>query len=496
MRPLAALAAGFVFGALAYSAISFWLFAYHPAALVVSALVAGLWFSLAFCALACANALGPVLGFIASACIWAACELGRSSGTLAFPYGTLPYALYLYRLPLQAASFVGTAGLSLIIAALNLALAHSIASALSAYTTKHAGYKHWPKSLPFVLWAAVVVGTVLIGPPSHDGSMHAYALTGSQSAIPAAEGRFRVALIQSNAANPQKGPLDYRAAFTKLAALSTLALTAQPNLLAWHETAIVPALAWHERYRPERDTYELVADVLAFLRTFPQPVLLGNGWSDPNDPGQRIRSNAAMLYQQGQATALYAKSRLVPFSEQDPLDGAWPGFARWLELRFGHFWTPGSGPRVVQAGQASLATPICFEDSFGPYWASFKQPDAFVVLTDDSWGKSIALQNQHLAMSVFRAAETASVVLRTSATGVTAAIAPNGAIIGRLAHFQPGVLIAEFPLGQATTSAYEAWGKAISPLLLIAGAIAAALAYAAAIRSRAKQKTISKRVSD
>lgn len=488
MRPSRAFALGLAFGGLAYAGLSHWLYVYHPGALLLSIAIAALWFGAAFSAMSATRALPPTLRFCAAALIWAACEIGRSSGTLAFPYGTLPYALYERRLALDFASVLGTAGLSLALACLNLALAYALPPLFEAVRPGRAA-SGLRKAAPFLgPWLLAVTALALAGKPRQDGSLAAWALANGQeaglsslAANPPAAGAYRVALIQPNARGQQGGAEDYRASFLRLADLSREALPHAPNLVAWHETAIIPAIDWHRRYRPDRATYEFIGELDAFLRDYPVPLLIGNGYSDPADPEQRLRQNSALLYEGGVLTDRYAKAKLVPFSESDPLNGAWPRLSSYLTMRFGHFWTEGDGPGVMDAGGARIAAPICFEDSFGAYLASFDNPDAFIVLTDDSWGRSAALQNQHLAMSAFRAAECASVVLRASADGATAAIAPSGAVVGRLPPFSQGVLMAEFPPSGGRTTAYEAWGHAAAPALLFLGALSALLAWACAI---------------
>ena len=140
-----------------------------------------------------------------------------------------------------------------------------------------------------------------------------------------------------------------------------------------------------------------------------------------------------MLYESGKISGRYDKVKLVPFTEYFPYEKLFPGLTRWLIAKFGYFWTPGPGPTLLESGQSRFAAPICFEDSFGRYMASFDKPDFFIIQTNDSWAKSESMQEQHLAMSIFRA-------------------------VASLPAFEPGTLHVDVPLGSASTTLYEAGG--------------------------------------
>lgn len=463
----AAIAAGFAYGMLAYACIAYWLGNYHPGALGLAMGVEGIRFGLAFglssIALKARDPVSPIFTVL----LWSALECASSSGTLAFPYGTLPYALAAYRPALAAASVGGTALLGLISAAANYCAYRTLSFALSGPGSRLG-------ALGWALVPALALAALALPAPPRSSSIVAAPLEGAGNRAP--DGYYRVALVQANAAQKQRDVGDYRRAFEVLKGLTQAAAVAHPDLVVWHETAIIPSIEWHMRYRADRDTYELVSEIRSFAESLPFALLTGNGWADTEDPGMRVRENAAVLYDGAAAPRRYAKKMLVPFSEYYPLGAALPSFARWLEGKFGLFWTPGSGPTVLESRGARIAAPICFEDAFGPYMADFDGPDAYIVLTDDSWGRSAALQNQHLSMSIFRAAETASVVLRSAATGSTAAVATNGAVVAQLTPFSPGVLVADIRLGASVLTPYERWGRHLAGIIMALGAAAAVLA--------------------
>jgi len=460
--PIASGAAGAVIGAAVLGITCKWLSAYHPAAVFVAVAIGVVWFAVAFASISAVLRTKSRFALPAAVFIWSAAELGRSVGFLAFPYASLPYSLADSSAALRLASLGGVPLVSLAIAGANASLYAALRRMRGSVRGRAAG-----TALRGLFGAACILIVAVSGKPSASG----YGMTASQTPGDSpSPGAFRVALIQPSVYK-QAGITDYAAAFQRLSALSDAALEKRPDLVVWHETAIVPPIEWHVRHRPERPTYEFIYGVEAYLSSFPVPVLIGNGYALPDDVRRTIEHNSALLFSDGAIAGRYDKVKLVPFSEYLPPRLRFPSLNRWLVSRFGAFWTPGDGPSLLRAGSANIAAPICFEDSFGRYFSSFDAPDFFVVLTNDSWARSALMQEQHLAMSKFRAAETGSIVLRAADTGATVAIAPNGAVAGALPPFIRGSLFVDLPLGSSRITAYEYAGKYSDIALLCIGLV-------------------------
>lgn len=488
--PKAALA-GLAFGAASYAGITHWVYNYHPAAIGVTAFLGALWFTPLFAALSLALRLPRGRAAVLVTLLWAAADSARGSGFLAFPYGTLPYALYEYSVSLRIASFGGaeTVGALIILANYGLFCAaeriaagraaaarakNGVAASGSGVGVPPSGRRLARAAWPGMAALGFALLTVAMGRPA------APEPTERQG-----EG-FRVALVQAGVRERQHSADDYRAMADRLMELSGEALAGNPNLVVWHETSIIPPIDWHLRRRSDRPITEILLGLQSFLDAYPVPLLLGNGWADPEDPSRRTQGNAAILYEGGRARDRYLKMALVPFSEYFPYERQFPGMARWLEERFGYFWQPGEERRIFELGGRRFAAPICFEDSFGSHLALFDEPDFFILLTDDSWAKSEGMQRQHLAMTAYRAAETATTFLRVANTGATAAVGPNGRVFSILPAFEPAVLHVELGPAEAKRTAYERWGRFLGPAY---GYIGLALAIAlAALRAASRRK--------
>ena len=169
---------------------------------------------------------------------------------------------------------------------------------------------------------------------------------------------------------------------------------------------------------------------------------------------------------------VYRKVHLVPFGEFIPPGFGWVNAILQIPLSDFSRGEPFQRPLAV-AGQR-LAVNICYEDAFGEEIIR-QLPEATLLanVTNVAWfGDSLAL-SQHLQMSQARALETGRTMLRTTNTGVTAVIGPDGRIRASLPKHVTGVLEATAQ-GYRGTTPYAQWGNSPA-LLLAAGLIAVAL---------------------
>ena len=453
---------GALAGAAIFGLVCPWLAAYHLGAILFVIGLEATWFSVAFASISAVLRTRSRFSIPAAVFTWAVIDIGRSVGFLAFPYGSLPYSLAYSRAALVLASIGGVPLVGLAIAGANASFLAAIRRFQQPGTGRFAAV-----AKRAVLGTVCVVFTLAAGKAPATAAVKdgRQILASVKPESPLQPGWFRVALIQP-AVMEQESVSDYSAGFKRIASLSEEALDYNPDLVAWYETAIVPPIDWHLRHRPDRDTYEFVSGVDDFIAAFPAPLLVGNGYAPPDDLARSVEYNSAVLYEGGRIEGRYDKVKLVPFTEYFPYEKLFPGLTRWLIDKFGYFWTPGPGPTILASGKSRFAAPICFEDSFGRYMASFDAPDFYIVQTNDSWAKSASMQEQHLAMSIFRATETGAILLRVANTGSTAVIAPNGHVVASLPPFEPGTLLVDIPLGSAVTTLYESGGKNVDIAIL------------------------------
>jgi apolipoprotein N-acyltransferase len=147
---------------------------------------------------------------------------------------------------------------------------------------------------------------------------------------------------------------------------------------------------------------------------------------------------------------VYHKVHLVPFGEFVP-----PGFAwvmRWLSVPLSDFSAGAPRQPLLEVAGQRVAVNVCYEDAFGAEIArALPAATLLVNVSNVAWfGDSLA-PAQHLEIARMRALETGRMVLTATNTGITAAIAADGALLGRLPQFAQGQLeLAALAYGGAT----------------------------------------------
>lgn len=444
---------GLIYGFVSYAFFNFWLLKFHPLAIFIVPVIYAVYFLILFPLLKLADTLFPDYGYLLQAVIWVAYEFLKTRGFLGYSYGVIGYSQYLF-LPLARISAVfGVWGVSLLTVFPSCFLGNALKKGFGRFRAFFPKHRIEAYVFAGLFAAAVIFGIV------------------TKSDISDAK-QWRTALIQHNV-DPWKH--DYGDALDILISLSKQAMEKDPEIVVWSETAFVPAIEFHSKYRQNRETFQLVERLLNFLKRQDVPYVLGN------DDGQlerigakgRIDYNAALLFEEGELKERYWKTHLVPFTEYFPFERTFPGIYEWLRNADTHFWEKGTDYTVFEADGVSFSTPICFEDTFGYISREFVKNGAEVIvnLTNDSWSFSVPAMMQHMAMSVFRSLETKRTMVRSTNGGITCIIGPNGRIIALFDPFVEGFLVAEAPVYAAETTIYTRLGDWFGFVLLFLGGL-------------------------
>jgi len=168
----------------------------------------------------------------------------------------------------------------------------------------------------------------------------------------------------------------------------------------------------------------------------------------------------------GQHEGQYNKAHLLPFGEYLPLQPLSGFVLKSLNIQLGNFASGGNKQALLIAGGHPFATSICYEDAFGDEVArSLPQANFLVNVTNDAWfGHSIE-PYQHMQIAQMRSLETGRYMLRSTNTGVTAIVAPDGKIVKEAPLFKQTVLKGQItPMGGMTP--YARIGDTIILLIL------------------------------
>ncbi|MDR2784991.1 MAG: apolipoprotein N-acyltransferase, partial [Treponema sp.] len=268
----------------------------------------------------------------------------------------------------------------------------------------------------------------------------------------------------------------------KRLSLEAMRETPKPDLVVWSETAFVPRIYWHTTYRDDPPSWELIKELLDFLKQQDVPFVIGNDDArkePPKNPREdyRVDYNAVMLFEKGELVTWYRKLHLVPFTEHFPYEKQLPWVYNALKNADTHFWEKGNEATVFESAGVKFSTPICFEDTFGYISRLFTGNGAELIvnLTNDAWSASLPAQMQHLSMAVFRAVENRRSMARSTASGQTCGIDPNGKILAMAEPFAEAFLNVDLPVVKKTTIYTrfgDIWGQIFTVcalILLLAG---------------------------
>jgi apolipoprotein N-acyltransferase len=486
ISPLSSVFWGALYGYAAYGLFNYWLSVFHPLAGIIVDSIYMVYLAVLFPLLRLALILFPKRGYILQWLLWIAYEYLRTLGFLGYSYGIAGYSQWSVLPVIQIADIFGVWGVSALVVFPSAALAAALSPAEpAALETGDQGAPAVPWTTRFLarlgdffrreriaccVWLAALAGTLVYGavsPVDYRGAP-----------------TIRLALVQHNTDPWKGGVVQYRKNYEVLKRLSLEALreTPKPDIVVWSETAFVPRIYWHTTYRDDPPSWELIRELLDFLKQQDVPFVIGNDDArkePPKNPGEdnRVDYNAVMLFERGELVTQYRKLHLVPFTEHFPYEKQFPWVYNALKNADTHFWEKGNEATVFESAGVKFSTPICFEDTFGYLSRLFTGNGAELIvnLSNDAWSASLPAQMQHLSMAVFRAVENRRSMARSTASGQTCGIDPNGKILAMAEPFTEAFLNVDLPIVKKNTVYTllgDVWGQIFTVcalVLLLAG---------------------------
>jgi apolipoprotein N-acyltransferase len=450
---------GALYGYMAYGLFNYWLSVFHPLAGLIVGCIYLTYFAILFPFLKLAEKLFPKKYYLVQWLFWLAYEYLRTLGFLGYSYGITGYSQWQIIPLIQIASLFGVWAVSALVV-----FPSAYIAGMLTYIQKSPGKTYYQflqqEWLSLTLWFCALIASLVYG----------YSAQVTYKDAPVA----RIALIQHNSDPWRGGLVAYEQNFNTLKRLSLEAVKQEkkPDLVVWSETAFVPRIYWHKTYRDDPESYELVKELLDFLATQEIPYVIGNddARKEITEDGiwDRVDYNAVLLFEKGAEKQIYRKMHLVPFTEHFPYKKQLPFVYNALRNADTHFWKKGTEATVFESGGIKFSTPICFEDTFGYISRRFVNNGAELIvnLTNDAWSKSLPAQMQHATMAVFRAVENRRSVVRSTASGQTCAIDPNGRITAMAKEFSETQLTVEVPL-LSTSTWYTKYGDILAQLFVI-----------------------------
>ncbi len=416
--------------------------------LLFGAVAASPFFAVSFgaCGLAARRLPGWALPLLWVAA-WVGAEYARTQLGFRSPWAKLGDAHYGSERLRQIADLTGVYGVSGVVALGNAAVAEFLRAAAARLRDAE-----WELRAPLVTGAAfaLVLGMALV-----------YG-EGRRLPDPRVGSGFDVAVVQGNVPPSLRWSRSSASRVLRRYGKLTLEVLGgdpAPDLVVWPENAI--------QTPPSDPTY---GPPLRGLVARGAPLLIGAPRSEVDARGRRHRFNSAHLLGTDRSARHYDKRRLLAFSESRPF-GLLDGFGSRGDLDTGSY-TPGRRPGFFALGDEQLGVLICFEAIYPELGREAAQGGASVLvnLSNDGWYRGRGGARQHLALAVFRAIETGLPLVRSTTTGISAVVAPDGAVVASLGEGETGTLRRQVPPPRPRGTAYVRHGDwfAAGSLLLCA----------------------------
>jgi apolipoprotein N-acyltransferase len=355
--------------------------------------------SAALCAWIAWSARAGAAGPLAMGAAFGLAEFARANGWPPLPWailgtGTLPESLR------QAADSTGAHGLSILVAAVNAALA---AACVPRLRTRRSALE--ALAVAGLCAAALAHGRAQLAREFGDGAP------------------LSVAVVQPGYApgHTERARAE-RVALTGRALELTRALHGRHDLVVWPEHATP---AYLRERTPEAET------VLALSRELDGDLLLGGPHWRFAEPEPRYFTSAFLLHA-GEIHGRHDKTHLVPVAE-----------ARYQ---------PGERPRALGGTRARVGALVCAELAFPSVARELARDGAEILAnpSNDAWLAPVASEHL-LRVASLRAIEVRRPLLRATPTGVSAVIDAHGAVVQRSRSGAPQVLEASLRGSHART---------------------------------------------
>ena len=408
------------------------------AVLINAAMIATLALFPAFCAAIVHRVVGTSgpLGLMTAPIVWVATELGRTyMPHIGFPWVLLGYSQADVLSIAQLASIFGVYGVSMLVAAVNAALAVIVVGPRRV------------RYVPVAVTMTIVVGIAVWGRARVARSEWTH--TGDP---------IRVGLVQGNVDQAVKWDAAHASAiFDEHLQLTRQVLARGAEFVMWPESSM-PFFFEEDPAGSDR--------LRAIVREARVPILFGSDqaeWRTVN--GRRVIDtlyNAAFLMRaDGSTGGVYRKMHLVPFGEYVPLKRLL-FFAAPLVEAVSDF-SPGETLELLPVGTHRVSTAICYEIVYPALVrrAVLAGSELLTTITNDAWFGPTSAPYQHFAQASMRAIENGRYLVRSANTGISGIVDPYGRVLEQTAIYQQAVVVGSVRFLE-TSTAYTRYGDVLA----------------------------------
>lgn len=273
---------------------------------------------------------------------------------------------------------------------------------------------------------------------------------------------LNVRFVQANIGNftkveSERGEVNsYEAIAKKYFQLSVKDNGFEPELIIWPETA------WPNSFYGHRT--ELSGIFKQIMERTGAELLIGGYDHDPNKSPEKFHEsvfNSSILLSDNRFKTAYHKNILIPFGETLPF-GPFNEQVVSIVPAVSLFARGHGTPQMETRSGLRFVTPICYEVLDSNYMREllnqWKENHFIVNHTNDSWYGDTAEPHQHLFLAKWRALEFQLPLLRSTNTGITSVIFPDGSESKRLGVGEENNLDVSVPVGKGHSTFYQLYG--------------------------------------
>ncbi len=290
---------------------------------------------------------------------------------------------------------------------------------------------------------------------------------------------LNVRIVQPNIGNflkitSERGEINsLKNVFDNYYELSTAPSLKPLDLIVWPETAF-PTLISSDLMKRNNDL-RLPGTLSQIIEKTQAELFIGGYDLKPSEGADDPQSqyNAAFLFGTDQKLKeVYRKIHLIPFGEGLPF-GPLNGPLSKVLTNVSYFAEGKTFPLFKTHNNIPFISVICYEILFSNFLREFLNdqettPQFLLNLTNDSWYGDTAEPLQHLFLAKWRSLEFNIPLIRSTNTGITTIIMPDGTESPRLGINQKTVLDFEMKMFTRESTIYQKFGLSLT--LLIAAA--------------------------
>lgn len=413
-------------------------------------------------------------------------EWVKSTGFLAYPWGTLYQTTYHFKIFTQIADITGVYGISFLMAYFSALVGEGFLLYFSRTTEESKRRSFFGFSCTAITLAALFCASFLYG-------IFQYTKTRLPEKI------VNTIMVQQNA-----DPWTLSSDDTTI--LASERLTQEKLEEAKSAGNSVDLIVWSEgclKYRFPRSAshysyYPTEKPLIPFIKETGIPFLLGGSYAP--EYGTKHFNGALLFDSEGNFRGAYPKNHLVPLAEAVPFSDikvVAEFFKKAIGISAGWsagdkytmFSIPCSFPdekipeisNVISLKESysdslkekkpfvTFSAPICYDDAFPDVCRPLVKygSEFFMNITDDSWSKKKSAEYQHFVISYFRAIEQRTTLARSTNAGYSVVINPAGKIVMDMPLFKEHAEFVQIPVYKKQTTIYQRCGNWLPALAFL-----------------------------